>query len=50
MTVRQLLAREPPVFAGLRRCLGGEVGVGGCEMADADEFDPRDPLLRVKLS
>ena len=33
-----------PVLARLRGCLGGEVGVGGCEMADADELDARDPF------
>jgi hypothetical protein len=50
MTVTQLLTRQPPVFARLRGCLGGEIGVGGCEMADAGELEPRHPFVRFKLS
>jgi len=43
-------ARQPPVFARLRRCLSGEVCVRGCEIAETNELEPRYSLLRLQLS
>jgi hypothetical protein len=45
----QLLTSQLPVLAGSGGGLSGEKGVRSCEMAGADELEPRDPLLRVEL-
>ena len=49
MVVVERFARELAVFAGSGGGLSGEVGVGGCEMADADEVEGRDALLRCEI-
>lgn len=42
VVVIERFARQLAVFAGSGGGLGGEVGVGGCEMADANELEPAD--------
>jgi len=49
VVVIERFARELAVFAGSCGGLGGEECVGGCEMADADEFEASDALLRSEF-
>jgi hypothetical protein len=49
VVVVERFARELAVFAGSGGGLSGEVGVGGCEMPDADELEGPDALLRAML-
>jgi hypothetical protein len=45
VVVVERFARQLAVFAGFGGGLSGEVGVGGCEMPDADELEGCDALL-----
>jgi hypothetical protein len=45
VVVVERFARQLAVFAGSGGGLSGEVGVGCCEMADADELKARDASL-----
>jgi hypothetical protein len=49
VVVFERFARQLAVFAGSGGGLRGEVGVGGCEMADADEVKPAHAPLRGGL-
>jgi hypothetical protein len=49
VVVVKRFARELAVFAGSGGGLGGEAGVGGCEMPDAGEREVCDALLRGEL-
>jgi hypothetical protein len=49
VVVIERFARQLAVLAGSGGGLRGEVGVGGCEMADADELEARDAPLRRGL-
>jgi hypothetical protein len=41
----QRFARQFAMFAGPCGGLSGEVGIGSCEMTDANELKARDPAL-----
>jgi hypothetical protein len=45
--VAKRFARQLAVFTGPSSRLSGEPGIGGCEMADADELERCDPLGSV---
>jgi hypothetical protein len=49
VVVVERFARQLAVFAGSGGGLGGEVGVGGCEMPDTGEREGCDALLGIKL-
>jgi hypothetical protein len=49
VVVIEPFVRQLAVFAGSGGGLSGQVGVGGCEMADANEVKPRDAPLRGGL-
>jgi hypothetical protein len=42
--VAERFARQLAVLTGSRCRLGGQPGIRGCEMTDADELERRDPL------
>jgi hypothetical protein len=49
VVVVERFARQLAVLTRSRGGLSGQVRVGGCEMADTDELEPRDAPLRDGL-
>ena len=47
--VAERFARQLAVLTRPSSRLSGEPGIGGCEMADTDELERRDPLRVVEL-
>jgi hypothetical protein len=47
--VAERFARQLTVLTGSCCRLGGEEGIGGCEMTNADELERRDPFAVGKL-